>query len=182
MGSCLTINMRNMILHLSACGYPIHDASFPTPIYNNNEACVKWCHNMTSKGNCHIELQENVTHEWVNEGAITVSHVSGKSNPADIFTKEMRDGANFPRLWDSFICWGSEFLKSLYTLTLPIPNAMASDPLHTAQSVHYIPPSAPGTLEVLLSHASLHTPAALTCLTHAGGHILSRVSVLRRFL
>jgi hypothetical protein len=88
MGSCLTINTHNMILHLSACGYPIDDASSPTTIYNNNEACIKWCHHMTSKGNRHIELQENVTREWVNKGAITVSHVSGKSNPADIFTKD----------------------------------------------------------------------------------------------
>jgi hypothetical protein len=182
MGSCLTINTRSMILHLSACGYPIDDASSPTPIYNDNEACVEWYHNMTSKGNCHIELQENVTREWVDEGPITVSHISGKSNPADIFTKEMRDGANFHRLRDSFMCQGSDFLKCLYTLTLPILNAMASNPSYIAQSAHYIPPSAPGTLEVLLSHALLRTPAALSCLTHAGRHILSRVSVLRRFL
>jgi hypothetical protein len=111
MGSCLTINMCNMILHLSACGYPINDASFPTSIYNNNDACVKWCHNMTSKGNHHIELQENVTREWVDKGAITVSHVSGKSNPANIFTKEIKDGANFRRLRDSFMCWGSASLR-----------------------------------------------------------------------
>jgi hypothetical protein len=130
MGSCLTINMRNMILHLSACGYPIDNASSPTPIYNNNEACVKWCHNMTSKGNCHIELQENIAREWVDKGAITVSHISGKSNPANIFTKEMRDGANFRRLWDSFMCQGSDFLKSLCTLTLPVPDAMASNSFH----------------------------------------------------
>jgi hypothetical protein len=182
MGSCLTINTRNMILHLSTCGYPINNASSPTPIYNDNEACIKWCHNMTSKGNRHIELQENVTCEWVDKGAITVSHVSGKSNLANILTKEMRDGANLCRLQDSFMCQGSDFLKSLYTWTIPIPNAMASDPFHIAQSAHYIPPSAPGTLEVLLSHALLHTLAALSCLTHAGQHILSHVSVLHRFL
>jgi hypothetical protein len=168
MGSCLTLNTRNMILHLSACGYPINDASFPTPIYNDNEACIKWCHNMTSKSDHHIELQENITREWVNKGAITVSHISGKSNPTNIFTKDMRDGAIICKLWDSFMCRGSAFLKSLHTSTLPIPNAMASDPSHIAQSVHCIPPSAPGTLEVLLSHALLHTLAALSCLTHAG--------------
>jgi hypothetical protein len=182
MGSCLTINRRNMILHLSACGYPIDNASSPTPIYNNNEACIKWCHNMTSKGNHHIELQENITREWVVKGAITVSHISGKSDPAKIFTKEMRDGANFCRLKDSIMCRDSDFLKSLYTSTLPILNAMASNPSHIAQSVHYIPPSAPATLQVLLSHASLRTPAALSCLTHMGRHILSRVGVLHRFL
>ncbi len=172
MGSCLTINTRDMILHLFACGYPIDDASSPTPIYNDNKACVKWCHIMTSKCNCHIEIQENITRVWVDKGAITVSHVSGKSNPADIFTKEMRDGVHFRRLRDSFMCRGSDFLKSMYTLTLPILDAMASNPFHIAQSVHYIPPSALGTLEVLLSHRLFRTPAALSCLTHTGQHIL----------
>ncbi len=51
MGSCLTVNTRNMISSLSNLGYPIHDANSPTPLYNNNNACVKWCHNMTTKGN-----------------------------------------------------------------------------------------------------------------------------------
>ncbi len=181
-GSRLTINTCNMILHLSACGYPIDDTSSPTPIYNNNEACIKWCNNMTSKGNHHIELQENITGKWVNKGAITVSQVSGKSNLADIFTKEMKDRDNFCRLRDSFMCWGSDSLKGLYTSTLPILDAMASDPFHIAQSVHYVPPSAPGTLEVLLSYALFRTPAALSCLSHTGRHILLHISLLCRFL
>ncbi len=84
-----------MISEISNGGYPINDAAFPTPLYNDNDACVKWCHNMTSKSNCHIELKENVMCEWVKDGAITVDHISGKCNPSDIFTKEMRDGANF---------------------------------------------------------------------------------------
>ena len=55
MGSRLTVNTRNMISGLSDLGYPIHDCESPTPLYNNNDACVKWCHNMTTKGNCHIK-------------------------------------------------------------------------------------------------------------------------------
>ncbi len=92
MGSRLTINTQNMISHLANYCFPINNNSSAAPVYDDNDACVKWCHNMTSKGNCHIELKENVMHEWVDKGAITVSHVSGKYNPADIFTKEMRDG------------------------------------------------------------------------------------------
>jgi hypothetical protein len=83
---------------------------------------------------------------------------------------------------DSFMCRGSDFLKSLYILTLPILDAMASNPFHIAQSAHYILPSALGTFEVLLSHASFHTLVALSCLMHAGQHILLCVSVLHRFL
>ena len=95
MGSRLTVNVRNMILHLASLGYPITDAQQATPLYNNNKACVKWCHNLTTKGNRHIEHKENSTREWVDDGTITVTHVSGRCNPSDIFTKEMRDGANF---------------------------------------------------------------------------------------
>ncbi len=95
MGSRLTVNTCNMISHLSSIGYPIKDSNAPTPLFNDNEACVQWCHNMTSKGNRHIELKENSVGEWVEDGTITVTHVAGKCNPSDIFTKEMRDGANF---------------------------------------------------------------------------------------
>jgi hypothetical protein len=89
MGSRLTVNTRNMIEHLSSLGYPITDATRPTILYNDNDACVKWRHNMTTKGNRHIENRENATREWVVDGTIAVEHVSGKSNIADIFTKEM---------------------------------------------------------------------------------------------
>jgi hypothetical protein len=43
-----------MIFSLSSLGYPICDTNTATPLYNNNEACVKWCHNMTTKGNHHM--------------------------------------------------------------------------------------------------------------------------------
>ena len=38
-----------------------------------------------------------------------VLHVTGKCNPSDICTKEMKDGAHFCRLHDSFMCRLSEF-------------------------------------------------------------------------
>jgi hypothetical protein len=98
MGSRLTVNLRNLILHLQSIGYPIDDTNTATLLYNDNEACVKWCHNLTTKGNRHIEHKENATREWVADGSIAVSHVSTKCNVSDIFTKEMRDGTNFRRL------------------------------------------------------------------------------------
>ena len=95
MGSCLTINLQNMILHLQSLSYPINDTDMATPLYNNNDACVKGCHNLTTKCNQHIDIRENATRKWVQDGIITVSHVNGKCNPSGIFTKEMRDGTNF---------------------------------------------------------------------------------------
>jgi hypothetical protein len=95
MGSRLTFNTHNMISHLSSIGYPIKDTDAPTPLFNDNKACIQWCRNMTSKGNRHIELKENSVQEWVKDRTITVTHVAGKCNPSNIFTKEMRGGANF---------------------------------------------------------------------------------------
>jgi len=50
---------------------------------------------MTSKKIWHIELQENLVREWVQDKDLNVLHVKGRVNPADIFTKEMKDGAHF---------------------------------------------------------------------------------------
>jgi hypothetical protein len=69
-----------------------------TTIYNDNDACVQWLHNMTSKAAHHIELHKNSVCEWVQDQTISVQHVPGKKNLANIFTKEMWDGVNFCRL------------------------------------------------------------------------------------
>jgi hypothetical protein len=68
-----------MISSLSSLGYPIRDTKTATPLYNDNEACIKWCHNMTTKGNRHIEQRENAVREWIANGTLTVLHVSGKT-------------------------------------------------------------------------------------------------------
>jgi hypothetical protein len=60
-GSRLTVNTCNMIEHLSSLGYPITNAIRPTILYNDNNPCVKWCHNMTTKGNRHIKNRKNAT-------------------------------------------------------------------------------------------------------------------------
>ena len=118
MGSCLTVNLRNQILHLQSIGYPIDDTDIATPLYNDNKACVQWCHNLTTKGNRHIEHKENATREWVADGSIAVSHGSTKCNPADIFTKEMRNGANFCQLWDFLMSRASTSSKGFSLLSV----------------------------------------------------------------
>jgi len=175
MGSRLTVGVRNMILHLASTGYPITDTQQATPLYNDNEACVKRCHNLTTKGNSHIEHRENATREWVADGTITVAHVSGKCNPSDIFTKEMRDGANFRRIRDSFMSRASTFLKGIYNSLHPLSTQHLERRLDVAaQAAHFVPPPQPGLLEVLLSHQSFRTSDALSCLSHAGRYILLR--------
>ena len=68
---------------------------------------------MTTKGNRHIKNKENSTQEWVADGTISVSHISGKYNISDIFTKEMSDSTNFRHLQDSFMCRSSNYLKGI---------------------------------------------------------------------
>jgi hypothetical protein len=171
MGSRLTVNTRNMILSLSDLGYPISDCESPTRLYNDNDACVKWCHNMTTKGNRHIENRENSTREWVADGTISVSHVSGKFNVADIFTKEMRDSANFRRLRDSFMCRSSDYVKGI----LPnVPNSLEAPVI--AQSASNIPTSRPGMLDVLAAYPNLRISSTLSCISYAGRHILSKLA------
>jgi hypothetical protein len=63
MGTCLTVILRNLTLHLQSVGYPINDTDLVTPLYNYNEVCMKWCHNLTTKGNCHIKHKETLTRE-----------------------------------------------------------------------------------------------------------------------
>jgi hypothetical protein len=76
-------------------GYDIVDMAEASPLYNDNESCVKWSHNMTTKQICYMEMRENAVREWVQDAFLKVLHVLGWINPADIFTKEMRDGAHF---------------------------------------------------------------------------------------
>jgi hypothetical protein len=159
-----------MISHLSFLGYPNDDATRPTILYNDNDACVKWCHNMTTKGNCHIENHENSTREWVADGTIAVKHIFGKCNVADLFAKEMQDGDDFCRLHDPFMCCLSDYLRSAHNIARSPP---LSDTPVLAQSIGYVQPLNPGILDVLISFPSLHLPSMLSNISSTGRHILS---------
>jgi hypothetical protein len=176
-GARLTVNTRNMISSLCNLGYPIDNTTLPTPLYNDNNACVKWCYNMTTKGNCHIKNCENSTRKWVADGTITITHVAGKCNVSNIFTKEMQDGANFCQLRDSFMCRASNYLKGIHYLASNINIGPSPDPTTPspalAQSTQIIPPDRPGIMDVLLSYPCLRTSSTLSCISAAGHHILS---------
>ncbi len=165
MGSRLTVNTHNLTLDLSSKGYPITNTESATPVFNDINACVQWCHNMMTKGNQHIEHRENVTREWVEAGSISVSHVSRKCNPADIFTKDMRDAANFCHIHEAFMSRGSDFLKGIYAC---LSELVVTPPLHVAHTAHYVQPDWPGILEVILSHSAFRTSVAILCLSNAG--------------
>jgi hypothetical protein len=89
------VHFWHLCKSLSDSGVTLTDIESPTVLYNDNDACVWWSHNMTSKAAWHIDLCENSIREWVQDKTIAVRHIAGKINPADIFTKEMRDGTHF---------------------------------------------------------------------------------------
>ncbi len=92
------VDFCNLFCSMSDSSHFLTHINSPTVLYNNNNACVKWLHNLTSKAARHIELCKNSVCEWVRDKTLQVRHVSGKVNPANIFTKEMQDGAHFRRL------------------------------------------------------------------------------------
>lgn len=92
------------LLHLSqmVAGLNLTEAIMPPPttIYNDNNACVCWSQNMTTKGLRHIQIRENAVRESVQSGFITVRHIAGAINLSDMFTKEDKDTAHFLRIRD----------------------------------------------------------------------------------
>jgi hypothetical protein len=76
----------------------------PTIIYNDNKACIQWSNKATTKGLRHIQMRENRVRENIVSNFISVCHVGGKTNIADIFTKEMKDTSHFVELRDLFMC------------------------------------------------------------------------------
>ena len=117
----LTVATRNFSEGFAASGIHLKDGEGPIAVYNDNEACVKWCYNMTSKNIRHMELKDNSVREWCNDGTIKVLHVAGKCNVSDIFTKEIRDKALFRRLRDAFMTRLSDFVRGRSSGSHPVP-------------------------------------------------------------
>ena len=73
----------------------------PVKIWNNNNACVYWFKNTTTKGLCHVQICKNAVCEGILMGLFEVSHTEGKNNPSDIFTKEDKDINHFMQVQNS---------------------------------------------------------------------------------
>ena len=70
----------------------------PINVYNDNNACVCWSKSTTTKGLRQITIRENAIRESVDNDFIKVLHIAGKTNIADLFTKEMKDISHFTKL------------------------------------------------------------------------------------
>jgi hypothetical protein len=86
--------------------FGVHNHFMPTTnvVFNDNQACVNWSKSSTSKGLRHIQMQENHVRENIASKFVTVQHVNGKINLADLFMKEMKDTNHFVELRDLMMC------------------------------------------------------------------------------
>ncbi len=161
------VDFRNLCHSISESGLPLPNATLPTVLYNHNDACVKWSYNMTSKTACHIQLQENSVREWVQNKLIKVVHVAGKTNPADIFTKEMRDGTHFHQLQDSFMSRLSDFLSGS---VMTIHHARQQSPTSGVPATAWVSLSSGDSpyLRVLTSSSFFWTVSNISHLSSAG--------------
>ncbi|KAL7527712.1 hypothetical protein ACHAWF_002281 [Thalassiosira exigua] len=119
---------------------------------------------MTMKCTHHMEDEEISHREWVEEGSLEVCHVRGCINPVDIYTKEMKDGAHFLCLRDSFLCRAAGFSRSLMTRPTSTPHL----PLSASWSSILQTPSLPGLLEVIATCRELHRRHHILHLSSAG--------------
>ena len=165
------VDFRNICRSVTDSGFPIPDIDHPTLLYNDNEACVKWSHNMTSKGARHIELRENSVREWVQDKTIKVKHVPGKTNPADIFTKEMRDGVHFRRLRDSFMSRLADFSN---TSTLLLHHGRQRSPNTVTPSAAWVSLAlgASSYFSALAANTFCRSASAVSHLSSAGRQLL----------
>jgi len=98
----LSLRFRGLDIGLS-------DNTLPTPVFNDNQGCVDWCKKTTTSGMKHMCLRENAICESILEHKISIHHILGKCNPADIFTKEHKDVSHFCLLRDSFMLQHLQF-------------------------------------------------------------------------
>jgi hypothetical protein len=166
--------IHNLAKSVRNSGFAIPDTTTASPLYNDNKSCVRWSHNMTTKQICHMEMRENAVPEWVQDSYLQILHVPHRINPADIFTKEMRDGAHFWRLQDSFMCPLYDFLQqSLLNIHLSRQQAKP----HLRQVVPSAASSCAFTsrglyLLALCSSPLSSTLEAISHLSSAGRHII----------
>jgi hypothetical protein len=166
------VDFQNLSRSVSESSHKIEGVSSPMLLYNDNDACAKWSHNMTSKVARHIKLHENSIWEWVQDKTLNVVHVAGKVNPADIFTKEMKGGTHFCRLRDSFMIRFSDFMNDSL---LHLHHACQQIPQVTpAATLVRIASGCTPYIAALASNSFCCTLSNVTHLCSAGWHLFQK--------
>ena len=85
----------------------------PMSIKNDNQGAIHWTKGTTTKKMRWVDLRENLVGENILNKNIDVTHIPGKLNLSDIFTKEFRDVSQFLFLRNSFMISFTDFLKGI---------------------------------------------------------------------
>jgi hypothetical protein len=72
--------------------------SKPPPIYNDNRGAGDWSNSFSTTGIHHHNIRENTIREAQQLQEVSISHIPGTCNPADIFTKEFQSDCTFRSL------------------------------------------------------------------------------------
>jgi deoxyuridine 5'-triphosphate nucleotidohydrolase len=96
-------NLLHLLNLINDLGLTSDLTSGPIPIWNDNNACVCWSKNTTTKGLRHVQIRENAIREGISAGLFDIKHISGKDNPSDIFTKEDKDSQHFVNVRNSIM-------------------------------------------------------------------------------
>ena len=82
-----TLHLRHI-----ADGLDLDNSSRPTRMWNDNQGAVNWSAGHSNRKMRHLNMRENLIREngALGTNAVTVSHVPGKTNFADNFTKEQK--------------------------------------------------------------------------------------------
>ena len=117
----------------------------PIQIWNDNNACVCWSKNTTTKGLRHVQIRENAVRESVAMGLIAINHIEGKKNPSDIFTKEDKDTEHFIKVRNSIMSGSTEMVDTASTKEI-------SDTPQTVQGTGGCQVGSDGSTTILLSN------------------------------
>ena len=89
----------------------------PSPMKNDNQGAVLWAKGTTTKKMRWVDLRENLIRENIQCKNISVIHIPGKLNLADLFTKEFRDVNLFLSLRNLFMIVANIFSSG----GIPVP-------------------------------------------------------------
>jgi hypothetical protein len=135
-------------------------------------------HNMTSKAARHIELRKNAVREWVQDKTLKVQHVSGKINPADIFTKEMQDGTHFHQLWDSFMSLLLDFISGSILAVHHASQQCPHNKVAPAAAVGSTSGGVSGYFTALTTSSFFRSLTNISHLSSAGRYLLRRAHAI----
>ena len=95
-GTKSVLTLRHLLQDLGA-----EDGNIPTPVYNDNRGTVDWSQGCTvSRKLRHVNMRNLLVRLHQRVGNISVIHVDGKKNIADLFTKEMKDVQHYLEMRD----------------------------------------------------------------------------------